>query len=194
MDTTWPRWRLKGLAAVAFPLAVGRRAVAAVSQVRLAELSRALENPCPTTRAKARAALVTLGKSAVPTLVQLLSYRKAHIRWEAAKALGEVADPGAATAMVRALEDEDWDVRWLAAEGLIALGQDSLQPLLTVLIGRADSDWLAEGAHHVCHALAGNRKLGPILRPLLAAFTESEPEAAVPLAAYVALSKLREAR
>jgi hypothetical protein len=36
------------------------------------------------------------------------------------------------------------------------------------------------------------RKLGPILRPLLAALKQSEPEVAVPPAAYTALSRLRE--
>ena len=36
------------------------------------------------------------------------------------------------------------------------------------------------------------KKLGPILRPVLAALKESEPEVAVPSAAYAALSRLRE--
>ena len=48
------------------------------------------------------------------------------------------------------------------------------------------------GAHHVCHTLALRRELRPILRPLLAAFHRFEPQMAVPLAAYTALSKLRD--
>jgi hypothetical protein len=152
----------------------------------------ALASPTPAARRKAREALVALGRPAVPSLIQLLSHRKPHVRWEAAKALGGIADPIAAFALVSALTDRDGDVRWLAAEGLAALGRDALPPLLAALIERADSDWLCDGAHHVCHVLIRKRGLGPVLRPLLAALEQSEPEAASPLAAYTALSRLRE--
>ena len=114
------------------------------------------------------------------------------MRWEAAKALCGIADPLAASALVNALDDRDGDVRWLAAEGLAALGRDGLQPLLAALLQRAESCWFCEGAHHVCHTLVKRKKLGPILRPVLAALKQSEPEVAVPPAAYTALSRLRE--
>ena len=135
---------------------------------------------------------MSLGKPAVPSLIQLLSHRTPHVRWEAAKALGGIADPIAASALVSALDDPDGDVRWLAAEGLAALGRDALQPLLAALIQRARSGGLCEGAHHVCRVLARKKRLGSILRPVLAALEQSEPEAAAPLAAYTALSRLRE--
>ncbi len=151
-----------------------------------------LASPGPVIRTRARKALVAQGKLAVPALIQLLSHPKPHIRWEAAKALANIADPLAASAMVNALEDRDDDVRWLAAEGLAALGRDALQPLLSALIERSKSDSLCKGAHHVCCALQKKRGLGPILRPLLAALEQPEPEAGSPLAAYTALSKLRE--
>jgi hypothetical protein len=156
------------------------------------ELLVALASPSPVARRKAREALVALGKPAVPSLIQLLSHSKPHVRWEAAKAIGGIADPIAAFALVNALKDRDGDVRWLAAEGLAALGRDALPPLLAALIEQAESGWLYEGAHHVCHVLVRKRGLGPILRPLLAALEKSEPEAASPLAAYTALSRLRE--
>jgi HEAT repeat protein len=159
---------------------------------RIQEQIASLESPSPVTRRKAREALVALGKPAVPLLIQLLSHRKPHVRWEAAKALGGIADPIAASALVNALKDRDGDVRWLAAEGLAALGQDALHPLLAALIERHESDWLCEGAHHVCHVLVKKRGLGEVLQPLLAALGQSEPEAAAPLAAYTALSQLRD--
>jgi hypothetical protein len=134
---------------------------------------------------------VAFGKPAVPSLIQLLSQRKPHVRWEAAKALGGIADPIAASALVNALRDRDGDVRWLAAEGLAALGRDALQPLLAALLEWHQSDWMCQGAHHVCHVLVRKRRLGPILRPVLAALEQTEPETASPLAAYIALSKLR---
>ena len=128
----------------------------------------------------------------MPSLIRLLSHRKPHVRWEAAKALCGIADPIAASALVNALDDRDGDVRWLAAEGVAALGRDGLQPLLAALLQRAKSGWFCEGAHHVCHTLVKRKKLGPILRPVLAALEQSEPEVAVPPAAYTALSRLRE--
>ena len=159
---------------------------------RIPSLVTDLANTDPTVRTKARKALVALGKITVPALIRLLSHRKPHVRWEAAKALCGIADPLAASALVNALDDRDGDVRWLAAEGLAALGREGLQPLLAALLQRAESCWFCEGAHHVCHTLVRRKKLGPILRPVLAALKESEPGVAVPPAAYTALSRLRE--
>jgi hypothetical protein len=136
--------------------------------------------------------LVVIGKPAVPSLIPLLSHRKPHVRWEAAKVLCGIADPIAATALVNVLEDPDGDVRWLAAEGLIVLGPEGVPPLLAALLGRAQSIWLCKSAHHVCHALAKRRRLAPILRPVLAALDKPEPQIGLPLAAYTALSRLRE--
>jgi HEAT repeat protein len=150
-----------------------------------------LASPNPASRTKARKALVAIGKPTVPSLISLLAHRKPHVRWEAAKALCGIADPIAAFALVNALDDRDGDVRWLAAEGLAALGQEGLQPLLAALLQRAESCSFCESAHHVCHTLVKRKKLGPVLRRVLAALKESEPGVAVPPAAYTALSKLQ---
>ena len=55
----------------------------------------------------------------------ILPHRKPHVRWEAAKALCGIADPLAAAALVNAFDDRDGDVRWLAAEGVAALGREA---------------------------------------------------------------------
>ncbi len=170
----------------------GTVAVADEREARIPSLVSELASSDPTVRTKARKALVAIGKPAVPSLIRLLSHRTKHVRWEAAKALCGIADPIAATALVNALDDRDGDVRWLAAAGVVALGRDGLQPLLAALLQRAKSGWLCEGAHHVCHALVKRKKLGPILRPLLAALEEPEPEVGAPPAAYTALSRLQE--
>ena len=159
---------------------------------RISSLIADLASPDAAVRMKAREAIVVIGKPVVPSLIRLLSHRKPHIRWEAAKALCSIADPLAASALVNAMDDRDGDVRWLAAEGVAALGRDGLQPLLAALLERAKSSCMCEGAHHICHTLVKRKKLGPILRPLLVALKEPEPEVAVPSAAYAALSKLRE--
>ena len=157
-------------------------------------LLAALENSSPIVRGEAREELVGIGHSAVPLLIPLLSHRKTHVRWEAAKALGSIADPIAATALVNAMKDRDSDVRWLAAEGLAAIGREGLPPLLAALIDKNQVSRLCEGSHHVCHRLVVRRGLAKILRPLLEALSHAEPEVAVPPAAYDALTKLREIR
>ena len=113
------------------------------------------------------------------------------MRWEAAKALAEIADPATAPALVAALEDEGPGIRWIAGEGLIALSQNGLVPLLHALARKADSVWLRQGAHHVLRTLAGE-KLGDVLDPVLRALEESDPEVLVPRAALDVLSMLGE--
>ena len=159
---------------------------------RISALIANLASRDPTVRTKARKALVAVGKPSVPSLIPLLSDRKPHLRWEAAKTLGGIADPITATALVNALEDSDSDVRWVAAEGLIALGQEGLEPLLAACLERDKSRWFGDALHHVCHTLAKKKRLGPILRPVLAALQQPERRLAVPSAAYAALSRLRE--
>jgi HEAT repeat protein len=158
---------------------------------RLRSLLDRLASRAPAVREKARKALVIVGKPVVPYLIPLLSHCKPHVRWEAAKTLCDIADPISAAALVNALDDSDGDVRWLAAEGVTALGLDGLYPLLAALLERAQSSCFCEGAHHVCHVLA-KKKLGTILRPLLTALEQDEPAIGVPPVAYIALSRLRE--
>jgi HEAT repeat protein len=143
-------------------------------------------------RQYARQALVAIGGPSVAPLIEALADPNDDVRWEAAKALGQISDPAAAPALVNAMEDENSGIRWLGAEGLIALGREGLVPLLRALEQHSDSEWLREGAHHVLHDLArGN--LENVLTPVLAALEDIEPTIEVPWAARAALDALEEA-
>ncbi len=143
-------------------------------------------------RHKARGALVFIGKRAVPELIPLLSDPNDDVRWEAAKALSEIASPRGASDLVSALDDHNFGVRWLAAEGLIAIGQDALPPLLKSLTERSDSAWIREGAHHVLHDLADkDLRVKDLAAPVIAALEGIEPEIGVVEPAYAALDKLK---
>jgi HEAT repeat protein len=155
----------------------------------ISELVHCLSSPNAVERQSAREHMVFMGSLVVPHLIKCLSDTQRQVRWEAAKALGEIADPIASTALVGALEDRDGDVRWLAAVALIAIGREGLRPLLAALIEHSDSDWLREGAHHLCHELAKTED-GQIVKPVLDALNASEPEVTVPGAAYFTLKKL----
>lgn len=137
-------------------------------------------------RAMARQALVSIGGKSVTMLSNLLKSKDQGQRWEAAKALGQIGDRSAVGALTKALGDEIFDVRWLAAEGLIGIGQPSVAPLLHALIEHSDSIWIREGAHHVFNDLH-NPKLKVKLRPVLAALEDSDRRLELPMAAEAAL-------
>ena len=112
------------------------------------------------------------------------------MRWEAAKALSQIANPASIQALLEALSDKEFDVRWLAAEGLIRIGRKVVGPLLETLVEHSDSLWLREGIHHVLHDMnRGN--LDKTLRPVLTALEGTEPSLEAPLAARGALNVLK---
>lgn len=138
---------------------------------------------------RARRALVEMGDAAVPHLMEALNHRKGWVRWEAAKALSQMHGPVATDALVIALGDNSFDVRWLAAEGLIDRGRDGLAPLMKALIEGSDSVVLRDGAHHVLFDLShGN--LREMVLPVLQALEDVEPSVEVPLKARALLRAL----
>jgi HEAT repeat protein len=140
-------------------------------------------------RIRARRALVTIGKKSVAPLEEALTSKREWTRWEAAKTLGQIGDARATKALINALEDEMFDVRWLAAEGLIAIGRPTLVPLLRKLTEEPDSLWLREGAHHVLHGInMGNQE--EILLPVRNALEDIEAPLVVPFTVKVALTSL----
>jgi HEAT repeat protein len=142
---------------------------------------------CQTARRK----LVAMGHRAVEPLIRALSDKKHWVRWEAAKALGQIGDEVAAKALVEALEDNEFDVRWLAAEALINIGQYSLGPLLAALVDHGNKSlWLRRGAHHVLHDM-DRGDLDAILQPVMAAVEDTAPHIVVPQVAKKALDSLR---
>ena len=158
---------------------------------KMAELIIEIRSKDGIRRERARKSLVRLGKSAVPTLIGLLSDKNEHMRWEACKALGSIKDPEAAGSLVDALSDRGMEIRWLAAEGLIDLGRSSVIPLLDALELQFDSLFLRQGAHHVLHALQRQRLLDASTLAVLDSLRSLGPRMAVALAAKKALDSLR---
>jgi hypothetical protein len=145
-------------------------------------------------RDRASAALVQLGQPALGPLVAALASADGVVRWEATHALTQMHNPAVAPALIAALDDQRFDVRWLAAKGLIELGRDGIIPLLRSLEqGSWDNVWLREGAHHILRTQIRG-PLGLIIAPVVAALEGMEPSVTVPLAAYNALSTLLDQR
>jgi HEAT repeat protein len=141
-------------------------------------------------RVRARKSLVSIGHAAIGPLVEALASKREWLRWEAAKTLAQIGDPSATQVLIGMLQDKMFDVRWLAAEGLIHIGNKAIKPLLEAVIKQPDSLWIREGAHHVLHDLPENN-FKELLKPVLHALEDVEPSLEVALAAEAALNVIK---
>ncbi len=160
---------------------------------KLKTILNLLESKDGKVRKKARKSLVAIGKPAVPYLSGILVNSKVYkARWEAAKALGAIVDVKAIPSLVKALEDTESDVAWLAAEALEKYKKAAWPELLNALIERgADSITLRHGAHHV---LRKQQKKGfnDLLKTLRKALESNAVPVNTPIAASNILNKLTE--
>ena len=141
-------------------------------------------------RRKARSLLVAEGAYVVPDLIQALYNGNRHTRMQVVRIFAQTRDLSAAPALVRALEDEDHDIRWTAMKGLIALERAGLEPLLEALMKDFESVWLREGAHHILNVLKKKKYLRQPCLQVLQALEGVEPEVTVPWAAEAAWETL----
>ncbi len=105
------------------------------------------------TRVHARQQIVSMGKDAIDYLAEYINHPKRLYRIEVVKALSEIKDPEAIPLLLEAFYDDDPDIRWIAAEGLIKLGKASLIPLLKIISKDAGNLYVRRAAYHVLHHL-----------------------------------------
>jgi HEAT repeat protein len=143
-------------------------------------------------RQNAREALVALGKPAVSSLIQALqNSRLDQVRWEAAKALGSISDTRSMPSLVKALEDSNSDVAWVAADALKPFKKAAWPPLLQALIDSdSDSVGLRKGAHHVLVDQKEDR-FNDLLATLLKALESSSAPESSAVAANEILKRLK---
>ncbi len=144
-------------------------------------------------RLKAREMLVGLGAPAVPALVRTLRHASAdQVRWEAAKSLGAIGDARAIPVLVKALEDSNADVTWLAAEALQQFKMAAWTPLLRRLIrSGAKSGVLRRGAHHVLRNQEAEG-FSAELATLRKALGATPVPGSITIAAYTILQRIQE--
>lgn len=151
-----------------------------------------LESEDHKVRTRARRSLVVIGKQAVSPLSVVLENSKIYkARWEAAKALNDIFDIKSIPVLVKALEDPESDVAWLAAKALEKFRKAAWPELFRALVERGtDSVLLQHGAHHILRKQKkeGYNDLLDILRTALE--TGSVPESISP-AAYNMLVKMK---
>ena len=93
--------------------------------------------------------------------------------------------------LLEVLGDKVFEIRWLAADGLIMMGKAVLVPVLEALIKHSDSRLLRESVHHILRELTTG-DIKPILDPVIAAIDGTEPLGEAPRAARTAIDALNQ--
>src|SRR5664280_1815649 len=97
----------------------------------------------------ARSTLVGMGKQIIPKLHKLLNSENGLLRTEVAKIVELIADRRSIPFLINLLDDKEFEIRWIAAEGLIKIGRPAILPLLKSIRDGKSSFILNKGAHHV---------------------------------------------
>jgi hypothetical protein len=117
----------------------------------------------------ARITLVRMGKTIIPQMHKLLDSENRLLRMEAAKIVELVADRRSIPLLIGLLDDKEFEIRWIAAEGLIKIGRRSILPLVKSVRDGKSSHFHNEGTHHVLLGLLNKtekKKLTPLLLSL----------------------------
>ena len=101
----------------------------------------------------ARSTLVGVGKQIIPKLHKLLNSENGLLRTEVAKIVELIADRRSIPFLINLLDDKEFEIRWIAAEGLIKIGKRSVLPLLKTIRDGKSTFILNKGAHHVLLSL-----------------------------------------
>lgn len=112
-------------------------------------------------------AISDLNRLAEPALMAALHHPDAHVRWHAARALGQIGDPFAVDALADGLNDEKQEVRWASARVLANLDGPAIPAILKVLARSPINEPLRQAAFHALNSMTASREIYDYLRPLL---------------------------
>lgn len=146
------------------------RAVEALANVRREEsafvLILALEMRGTPMHHAAWRSLNDLGKLAAPALTQALEHQDEHIRWHAARALGQIGDTRAIETLATGLCDENPAVRWASARALGGLDALAVPAILEQIARCRLDEPMRQAALHALNSMPSRQTL-EYLRPLL---------------------------
>ncbi len=104
-------------------------------------------------RKKAREELVEIGDHSLSVLAKLTKHEDETVRWEAVLTIVQIGTRETLDILLNCLEDDEFSIRWLAAQGVVNQGKYAIMPLLRELKNKPDSIFLRHGAHHVLREL-----------------------------------------
>jgi len=172
IETDSMKWKLRAV-----------KALAALNEVACARsLMEALVLDRGELHREARRALQNLGRLAEPVWLEALNHLDEHIRWEAARGLGEIGDIRAVDTLAEGLLDDSYAVRWATADVLAHLGERAIPSVLLILNCHTMNEYLRKAAIHALHMIR-SRKIQRRIQPLLDALHGSAAEVEVPVTA-----------
>lgn len=143
----------------------------------------------PREQKAAREALVAHGPAALPALTGAYRTSSGPVRYELIRVVAELQSAAAAPLLVEAVSGSDEDARFIAAEGLVGLEAEALDPLLAALAADPANAVLREGALQVFAELALS-ELGDTLAPVVDALSADRGEPAIVHACKAAVRAL----
>jgi len=114
-------------------------------------------------------ALTRMGYKARLGWVSALSHPNSHIRWHAARGLGQIGDISSINILAEGLLDENYAVRWATADLLGYLGEISVPTVLKLIIQRPLAEPFRQAAFHALHSISDQsiqERLKPLVRAL----------------------------
>jgi hypothetical protein len=132
-------------------------------------LIKALASPERTVHHAAGTALSELGRYAEPALLHALHHSDPHVRWHAARSLGQIGNPQAVDILAEGLYDERQEVRWTTARVLAYIDEPAIPSILKVLCAQPVSEPLRQSAYHALNGMACMHypEIAAYLQPLL---------------------------
>lgn len=114
-------------------------------------------------------ALRELGPAAEDVLQMALQHPDSHIRWHAARGLGQIGNLRGIQTLVEGLRDEHPAVRWATASTLADLDAQAIPFILRFLIDQPLSEPVRQAVYHALHAMptpSTRQYLQPLLEAL----------------------------
>jgi HEAT repeat protein len=113
-------------------------------------------------------ALSGLGEKARPAWLSALSHLNSHIRWHAARGLGQIGDASSVNILAEGLLDPNHAVRWATADLLGYLGKPAVPAVLQLIIHQPLAEPFRQAAYHALHCIA-DQNVQERLKPLVKA-------------------------
>ena len=130
-----------------------------------------------------------LNSSVIMQIDKTISARNELLKHEIATTVNLIADKKSIPALISLLKDPEFDVRWIAAEGLIKIGRRSIVPLLKSIRDEESSYFLNKGAHHILQSLISERERRAIEPLLFSLFNYTDAGKNAPVEAITALKR-----
>ena len=127
-------------------------------------------------------ALRGLGELAKSTWLEGLNHPDSHIRWHAARGLGEIGEARYAMILAEGLRDKNYVVRWASADALAHLGVQAVPSTLTMLTRHELDEQFRQAAFHALNGVTSNR-IKEHIKPLLVALSGSTAGVEAPMLA-----------